>query len=61
LDGNAAEEHVTEMVTVTAGRDRTAFVVRCTCGWSSRQLSTAGMAASASARHVEDPSWDAGR
>jgi hypothetical protein len=61
LDGESAKEHVTEMVTVAAGRDRTAFVVRCSCGWSSRQLSTAGMAAAASARHIEEPTWDGGR
>ena len=60
MDGDTAKEHVTEMVTVAA-RERTAFVVRCSCGWASRQLTTAGLAASASARHLDDPTWDVGR
>lgn len=31
------------------------FFVKCACGWRSQQLSTAGMAASVAAQHIERP------
>ncbi|MEA3055697.1 MAG: hypothetical protein QOD30_1129 [Actinomycetota bacterium] len=34
---------------------RTMYVATCTCGWESRPLSTAGMAAGAGAQHRDEP------
>ena len=31
------------------------FFVKCACGWRSQQLSTAGMAASVAAQHIDTP------
>lgn len=43
------------------GRDRPlTFVAVCACGWRSRQLMTAGMAASAAGSHADDVVADAG-
>jgi len=53
----AGELHAMETQTVRRRDGRTSFVAVCTCGWRSRDLTTAGMASSVIARHLDDPSW----